>query len=107
MTSFSRHFYIDLRAVLTIASDTLTLLCRRRLFWLNVWLSVIVVLGVASVSCGQTECSVGFGLKSWPSSYLTKGSEWEKTLFLEWCGGLPSGGWQGWLRSWLFSVWPP
>ena len=81
MTSFSRHFYIDLRAVLTIASDTLTLLCRRRLFWLNVWLSVIVVLGVASISCGQTECSVGFGLKSWPSSYLTKGSEWEKTLF--------------------------
>ena len=64
-----------------LASDTLTLLCRRRLFWLNIWLSVAVVLAVASMSCRPDGLSFGFGLKSWPSSYLTKGSPWETTLY--------------------------
>ncbi len=68
-------------ALLAIAYDTLLLLCRRRLFWLNVWLSVAVVLTVASMACGPDGWSLGFGLKSWPSSYLTKGSPWETTLY--------------------------
>lgn len=70
-----------MRAVIAIAYDTLTLLCRRRLFWLNVWLSVLVVLVVASMSCGMEGWSAGFGLKSWPSAYLIHGSTWETTLF--------------------------
>lgn len=70
-----------LKAVLAIASDTLTLLCRRRLFWLNIWLSVLVVLAVASISCTREGWSVGFGMKSFPSNYLIKGSSWETTLF--------------------------
>lgn len=65
----------------TIARDTLTLLCRRRLFWLNVWLSVGVVLLVASIHCGESGCSVGFGIFSLPSRILVKGSTWETTLF--------------------------
>ena len=68
-------------SLIAIAYDTLTLLCRRRLFWLNVWLSVVVVLVVASMSCHGTGWSLGFGLKSWPSGYLVKGSPWESTLF--------------------------
>lgn len=68
-------------SLIAIAYDTLTLLCRRRLFWLNVWLSVLVVLVVASMSCHGTGWSLGFGLKSWPSGYLVKGSPWETTLF--------------------------
>lgn len=70
-----------MRAVFVIASDTLALLCRRRLFWLNIWLSVAVVLLVASMSCASNGWSLGFGLKSWPSAYLTSGSPWEATLF--------------------------
>ena len=70
-----------MRSVIAIAYDTLTLLCRRRLFWLNVWLSAAVVLVVASMSCHEAGWSLGFGLKSWPSGYLTKGSPWETTLF--------------------------
>ena len=70
-----------MRAVIAIASDTLTQLCRRRLFWLNFWLSVLVVLVVASMSCGSAGWTLGFGLKSWPSGYLTKGSPWETTLY--------------------------
>lgn len=57
------------------------MLCRRRLFWLNVWLSVAVVLLVASMSCTAKGWSLCFGLKSWPSTYLTAGSVWETTLF--------------------------
>lgn len=68
-------------ALFAIAYDTLILLCRRRLFWLNIWLSVAVVLAVASLSCSAEGLSLGFGLKSWPSSYLTKGSPWETTLY--------------------------
>jgi hypothetical protein len=70
-----------LRAVFAIANDTLTLLCRRRLFWLNIWLSVAVVLVVASMNCGKDGWSIGFGLRSWSSGYLIAGSIWEKTLF--------------------------
>lgn len=70
-----------MRAVITIAYDTLTLLCCRRLFWLNVWLSGAVVLVVASMSCGRDGWSLGFGLQSWPSTYLREGSPWETTLF--------------------------
>ncbi len=70
-----------MRAVIAIAYDTLTLLCRRRLFWLNIWLSVAVVLVVASMKCGPDGWSLGFGLKSWPSGYLREGSPWEITLF--------------------------
>ena len=70
-----------MRAAIAIASDTLTLLCRRRLFWLNIWLSVAVVLVVASMSCHRNGWSLGFGLKTWPSGYLTAGSPWETTLF--------------------------
>lgn len=70
-----------MRAVFAIAYDTLTLLCRRRLFWLNIWLSVAVVLVVASINCTPQGWSIGFGLKSWESDYLVKGSPWEKTLY--------------------------
>ncbi|MES2706440.1 MAG: hypothetical protein V4726_07540 [Verrucomicrobiota bacterium] len=66
---------------MTIARDTLALLCRRRLFWLNVWLSVAVVLAVASLKCDRTGWSAGFGLFLFPGSFLTKGSPWEATLF--------------------------
>ncbi len=68
-------------AILAIAHDTLLMLCRRRLFWLNVWLSVLVVLVVASMSCQSSGWSLGFGLKSWPSTYLVHNSPWEITLF--------------------------
>ncbi len=70
-----------MRAVFAIASDTLTLLCRRRLFWLNIWLSLGVILLVASISCSPEGWSVGFGLQSWSSGYLRRGSPWETTLF--------------------------
>jgi len=70
-----------LRAVFAIASDTLTLLCRRRLFWLNIWLSIGIVLMVASMSCQENGWSLGFGLLSWPSSFLHRGTVWETTLF--------------------------
>ncbi|RYD36416.1 MAG: hypothetical protein EOP86_06010 [Verrucomicrobiaceae bacterium] len=66
---------------MTIARDTLALLCRRRLFWLNVWLSVAVVLAVASLKCEAGGWSAGFGLFEFPSSFLTHGSPWEATLF--------------------------
>ena len=70
-----------MRAIIAIAFDTLTLLCRRRLFWLNIWLSLAVVLVVASISCDRDGWSLGFGMKAWPSGYLTGGSTWETTLF--------------------------
>lgn len=70
-----------MRAAIAIAYDTLTLLCRRRLFWLNVWLSVLVVLAVASIRCHAGGWSLGFGLRDWSSTYLVKGSHWEVTLY--------------------------
>lgn len=72
---------ICLSAFLTIARDTLALLCRRRLFWLNVWLSAAVALVVASLKCGPGGWSAGFGLFVFPNGFLVKASPWEVTLF--------------------------
>ena len=69
-----------MKTLLAITRDTLIMLRRRRLFWLHLWLSVLVVLLYASVSFNDAGWSVGFGLKRMDNPALKHGTPWEHTM---------------------------
>jgi hypothetical protein len=63
-----------------ITRDTLLALVRRRMFWLHLWLSVLLVVLYAGIACHDTGWSIGFGLKRMESEWLKHGTPWENTL---------------------------
>lgn len=69
-----------MRTLLAITRDTLLMLRRRRLFWLQLWLNFAVVVLYASVSFQENGWSVGFGLKSTDNLWLKDGTPWENTM---------------------------
>lgn len=69
-----------MRTLLAILQDTLLMLCRRRLFWLHLWLNVGIVLLYASVGFQENGWSVGFGLKSTENAWVKTGSPWEHSM---------------------------
>jgi len=68
------------RTLLAITRDTLQLLCRRRLFWLHLWMNLGVVLLYASVGFQENGWSAGFGLKITENAWVKAGSPWEHSM---------------------------
>lgn len=69
-----------MRTLVAIIRDTLLALRRRRLFWLQIWLSLLVVLLYAGIACHAKGWSVVYGLKEMDNPWLREGTPWENTL---------------------------
>jgi len=65
-----------------ILLDSLRLLRSRKLFWISLGISVVVMLAYASIGFGENGLSLFFGAWELEDPFFTKGSPWSRALYL-------------------------
>jgi ABC-type transport system involved in multi-copper enzyme maturation permease subunit len=69
-------------ALLAIINDTYRSLKARGLFWVVFWISIVLVVVFSSFGCNEKGWYGLFGLMSFDSSYMVKGTAWEESMLL-------------------------
>jgi len=62
--------------------DSLRMLRSRKLFWISLGISALVMVAYASIGFGENGLSLLFGLWELEDPFFTAGSPWAKTLYL-------------------------
>lgn len=80
--------------------DSYRLLMSRKLFWITLVISALVVLMYASIGFDETGCYLFFGLTHFESDIFRSGSEWASHLYL----GIFSTVIVGWWFTWAAAI---
>lgn len=84
--------------------DSLRMLRSRKLFWISLGISLLVMLAYASIGFGENGLSLFFGAWELEDPFFTKGSPWAKALYLGIFSNLVVTIWLSWAATILALV---
>lgn len=79
--------------------DSLRMLRSRKLFWISLGISMLVMLAYASIGFGESGLSIGFGLYEFEDPFFIEGSPWARALYLGIFSTFVVGVWLTWAAT--------